>query len=170
MQAAKRTPVDLEEWATSMMERHNRKSHLPNHTAQYRQPASTSGSASASTSGTPTSAEIPIGNLSISDRDAYSYSAANDQQQYHSRSASNPNHKSQSQSQSQSTYPTPTSSQRPQFPTRLSSASRVPQTQDPGRMAPPPLGPLPRVPSPATGRRTGPSSPAEESRRQFAGY
>lgn len=26
--AAKRTPVNLEEWAVSMMERHNRKSHL----------------------------------------------------------------------------------------------------------------------------------------------
>lgn len=28
LQAAKRTPVDLEQWAVSMMERHNRKSHL----------------------------------------------------------------------------------------------------------------------------------------------
>lgn len=28
LQAAKRTPVDLEEWAVSMMEKHNRKSHL----------------------------------------------------------------------------------------------------------------------------------------------
>ena len=28
LQAAKRTPVNLEEWAVSMMERHNRKSHL----------------------------------------------------------------------------------------------------------------------------------------------
>ncbi|KAH0142286.1 kinase-like protein, partial [Aureobasidium melanogenum] len=28
LQAAKRTPVDLEAWAVSMMERHNRKSHL----------------------------------------------------------------------------------------------------------------------------------------------
>lgn len=28
MQAAKRTPVDLQEWAISMMERHNRKSYL----------------------------------------------------------------------------------------------------------------------------------------------
>ncbi len=28
LQAAKRTPVDLEDWAVNMMERHNRKSHL----------------------------------------------------------------------------------------------------------------------------------------------
>ena len=28
LQAAKRTPVDLEQWAVSMMERHNRRSHL----------------------------------------------------------------------------------------------------------------------------------------------
>lgn len=60
LQAAKRTPVDLEAWAVSMMERHNRKSHL----APQLSPATKSflqivdkGSPS---SRTPTSGDIPI--------------------------------------------------------------------------------------------------------------
>lgn len=66
--AAKRTPVNLEEWAVSMMERHNRKSHLapqlsPSTQALLRgEPAvSPSKESSASTaSKTPTSGDIPI--------------------------------------------------------------------------------------------------------------
>ena len=70
LQAAKRTPVNLEEWAVSMMERHNRKSHLapqlsPSTQALLRSdsvvsPSRESATSTASTSKTPTSSEIPI--------------------------------------------------------------------------------------------------------------
>ena len=66
--AAKRTPVDLHEWAIQMMERHNRKSHLapqlsPSTQALLRgeSAASPGIQSSASTaSKTPTSGDIPI--------------------------------------------------------------------------------------------------------------
>lgn len=71
MQAAKRTPVDLKEWAVGLLERDNRKSHL----APQLSPATQSllrsndspvaGAASATSPGyslpTPTSGDIPIG-------------------------------------------------------------------------------------------------------------
>jgi mitogen-activated protein kinase kinase len=74
LQAAKRTPVDLEQWAVSMMERHNRKSHLapqlsPNTQALLRgeeTPASL-----LSTGRTPTSGDIFISSAS-SNGSAYS--------------------------------------------------------------------------------------------------
>lgn len=67
LQAAKRTPVDLEQWAVSMMERHNRKSHLapqlsPSTRALLRgedTPSQTSSSSNLSQQ-TPTVGEIPI--------------------------------------------------------------------------------------------------------------
>lgn len=75
--AAKRTPVNLEEWAVQMMEKHNRKSHLapqlsPSTHALLRgesQPsprdsmlsAPSTASASSAASKTPTSGVIPIG-------------------------------------------------------------------------------------------------------------
>ena len=63
LQAAKRTPVDLEQWAVSMMERHNRKSHLaPQLSPATREllasastPASTSQTSQASLERTPQS-------------------------------------------------------------------------------------------------------------------
>ncbi|KAI9813583.1 MAG: MAP kinase kinase (MEK) [Pycnora praestabilis] len=63
LQAAKRTPVNLEEWAISMMEKHNRKSHLapklsPATQALLRESSTTSQETNASK--TPTSGEIPI--------------------------------------------------------------------------------------------------------------
>lgn len=72
LQAAKRTPVDLEQWAVSMMERHNRKSHLvqplsPNTQALLRgeeTPVSLASMASSATDRTPTSADIPISSAS----------------------------------------------------------------------------------------------------------
>ena len=70
LQAAKRTPVNLEEWAVSMMERHNRKSHLapqlsPSTQALLRgegvaSPSRESAASTASASKTPTSSEVPI--------------------------------------------------------------------------------------------------------------
>ncbi len=65
--AAKRTPVDLEQWAVSMMERHNRKSHLapqlsPSTQALLRGESvpSPKEPALATVSQTPTSGEIPV--------------------------------------------------------------------------------------------------------------
>ena len=64
--AAKRTPVDLEQWAVSMMERHNRKSHLapqlsPSTQALLRGESIPSPKEpTVSVSRTPTSGEIPI--------------------------------------------------------------------------------------------------------------
>ena len=70
LQAAKRTPVNLEEWAVQMMERHNRKSHLapqlsPSTQALLRGETTASPSresAVLAASKTPTSSEIPIAN------------------------------------------------------------------------------------------------------------
>lgn len=71
LQAAKRTPVDLEAWAVSMMERHNRKSHLapqlsPATRAMLRgeDTPSQSSSKSSFNDQTPTSGEIPISSAS----------------------------------------------------------------------------------------------------------
>lgn len=71
MQAAKRTPVDLKEWAVGLLERDNRKSHLapqlsPATQALLRSNDSpVAGSTSATSPGyslpTPTSGDIPIG-------------------------------------------------------------------------------------------------------------
>ena len=68
--AAKRTPVDLQEWAVQMMERHNRKSHLapqlsPSTQALLRgesvpSPKDTPVSAPSTATKTPTSGVIPI--------------------------------------------------------------------------------------------------------------
>ncbi|CAD6594309.1 MAG: MAP kinase kinase (MEK) [Alectoria sarmentosa] len=70
--AAKRTPVDLEQWAVSMMERHNRKSHLapqlsPSTQALLRGESvpSPKESSASTASRTPTSGEIPIADEEI---------------------------------------------------------------------------------------------------------
>lgn len=65
LQAAKRTPVDLEDWAVQMMERHNRKSHLapqlsPSTQGLLRGDSISSPSKESAASKTPTSGEIPI--------------------------------------------------------------------------------------------------------------
>ena len=67
LQAAKRTPVNVQEWAVSMLEKHNRKSHLapqlsPSTKALLRDGSgsTTSASSPSKDSRTPTSAEIPI--------------------------------------------------------------------------------------------------------------
>lgn len=83
MQAAKRTPVDLREWAVGMMERDNRKSHLAPQLSPSTQdllrssdsPTQNQSQAQAQPedrSHTPTSGEIPIGGAGIiSPRDQY---------------------------------------------------------------------------------------------------
>lgn len=72
LQAAKRTPVDLEAWAVSMMERHSRKSHLapqlsPATLAMLRgedTPSQSSSMSSSLNGRTPTTGEIPISSAS----------------------------------------------------------------------------------------------------------
>ncbi|KAF1983245.1 kinase-like protein [Aulographum hederae CBS 113979] len=126
LQAAKRTPVDLEAWAVSMMERHNRKSHLApplspstrallqssnnnssnnNQTAQSTQSNSSPGSSGTNVQ-TPTSMDMDIGmsTLSIDDRER----------------------------------------QRPTYPTRTTSSGNV--VGLPGSVRPAPQGPLPPMP------------------------
>nr|AAT48729.1 mitogen activated protein kinase kinase 2 [Cryphonectria parasitica] len=82
VQAAKRTPVDLREWAVSLMERDNRKSHLapqlsPGTQELLRSNNSPDGAAEDRALATPTSGEIPIvGALLQSPRDQYN-SASN---------------------------------------------------------------------------------------------
>jgi mitogen-activated protein kinase kinase len=65
VQAAKRTPVDLEEWAVGLMEKHNRKSHLAPQLSPATQELLRGGDSptdsSQDYSRTPTSGEIPIG-------------------------------------------------------------------------------------------------------------
>nr|POE58017.1 hypothetical protein CFP56_78349 [Quercus suber] len=65
LQAAKRTPVDLEQWAVNMMERHNRKSHLapqlsPATKALLRGEETPGTATMRSAQATPTSGVIPI--------------------------------------------------------------------------------------------------------------
>lgn len=67
--AAKRTPVDLEAWAVSMMERHNRRSHLapqlsPATKQALKDPSSVSAPPSVNAP-SPISTDIPIGSLSL---------------------------------------------------------------------------------------------------------
>lgn len=61
MQAAKRTPVDLQEWAISMMERHNRKSYLaPPAPKSLKDGATpTSSTSSSAAAATPAPAQAP---------------------------------------------------------------------------------------------------------------
>ncbi|KAK3350703.1 kinase-like domain-containing protein [Neurospora tetraspora] len=67
VQAAKRTPVDLREWACSLMDRDNRKSHL-----QPQLSPSTQEHLRSSDEPTPTSGEIPILGTMVSPRDQHS--------------------------------------------------------------------------------------------------
>lgn len=69
LQAAKRTPVDLQAWAVSMMERHSRKSHLapqlsPSTLAMLRGEDTPSHHSSMGSNRTPTTGEIPISSAS----------------------------------------------------------------------------------------------------------
>ncbi|KAJ9203008.1 hypothetical protein DTO207G8_1921 [Paecilomyces variotii] len=85
LQAAKRTPVDLQEWAVSMMEKHNRKSYLAppapkslnrdgsrNSSSTPKPPGATTGTSSHPPSHpTPTSGDIPLNIASESSANGY---------------------------------------------------------------------------------------------------
>ncbi|KAI9840618.1 MAG: MAP kinase kinase (MEK) [Thelocarpon superellum] len=148
LQAAKRTPVDIEEWAISLMEKHNRKSHLapqlsPSTQALLRSDEPPSAKYSLS-SKTPTSGEIPIaGEVKQSPSDHRGLAEVNGM---------------------------PSALRHPGHPPRTSSANGIPHvsaslargsgpgngighimtTTLPMRPAPPPTGPLPAPPSMST--------------------
>ncbi|KAI9833630.1 MAG: hypothetical protein M1819_003583 [Sarea resinae] len=142
LQAAKRTPVDLEQWAVSMMERHNRKSHLapkisPDTKALLREngsPTLERGSNTNTNANTPTTTwgDIPIAGADVKP----------------SQSPPIPPAKSPA-----SSLGTPQATSRPMFPPRTSSASSASSsvsrsggltntTTLPIRGVPPPQGPL----------------------------
>ncbi|KAI9788402.1 MAG: MAP kinase kinase (MEK) [Peltula sp. TS41687] len=122
LKAARRTPVDLEAWAVSMMERNNRKSHLgpqPSPNTKYLLKSEDSAS-SRETFGpnTPTSGEIPIGG------------------------DIKPSPVHHVEVNGNSTRPTP--NPHPAFPMRTSSASAVPRVSasiaaGSGMLTPPPI-------------------------------
>lgn len=137
LQAAKRTPVDLEQWAVSMMERHNRKSHLapqlsPATKALLRGEDKPSPSSSA-TDRTPTSGDIPISSASSNG----SANSASSRPQYPARTSS--------------------ASQVPAY--------SQPQMSLPIRPAPPPGGPLPRAPQKSGRPYTAESGDRDDYRR-----
>ncbi len=148
LQAAKRTPVNLEEWAVSMMEKSNRKSHLqqplsPATKALLRDNSPPKDTPSAKT---PTSGEIPI---------EVKPSPGSVRENHPASRA--PHMKEPNGAQ-----PQPGSS-RPGYPPRTSSASSghsafsrggitANLTTLPIRPAPPPAGPLPTPPGSSSGR------------------
>ncbi|KAL8704342.1 MAG: hypothetical protein Q9201_002493 [Fulgogasparrea decipioides] len=162
LQAAKRTPVDLEDWAIQMMERHNRKSHLapqlsPSTQALLRGDPVSSPSKESAASKTPTSGEIPIAG------DSVKHSPASEQPTVSRVYSADAN--------GTGLYSAPTSNfERQAFPPRTSSTfprENRPKEQDtysallhaqtrlkeseafnlPIRPAPPPSGPLPQPPT-----------------------
>ncbi|KAI9881554.1 MAG: MAP kinase kinase (MEK) [Pleopsidium flavum] len=192
LQAAKRTPVNLEEWAVNMLVRHNRKSHLapqlsPSTQALLRDGSSstTSNSSNSKDSKTPTSAEIPIGSedlkaspppLPMSVRQninqqqlqdpLYARPATAELASSYDPSDLNGSGNIQQYPESRHT--------RPSYPPRTSSSSAVSDhsrgggsfgvtTTLPIRPAPPPSGPLPTPPSSSLGGR---SQQHVSSRRQ----
>ncbi|MCJ1486189.1 MAP kinase kinase (MEK) [Schaereria dolodes] len=164
LQAAKRTPVNLEEWAVQMMERHNRKSHLapqlsPATQALLRgEPSSSPLSKDNTNTKTPTSGDIPI---------------ADDQSQpYAPNEPAIQRVLSAEVNGNNGMFPNQSPLERPSFPPRTSSTSvlSLGRTRDvensisssgrssqpghfdppvvmPIRPAPPPSGPLPQPPA-----------------------
>ena len=143
--AAKRTPVNLEEWAVQMMERHNRKSHLapqlsPSTQALLRGEATLSPSKeSSNASKTPTSGDIPFVEQDFGDLRITSNSDAgpsnidsNGTGAYHSQPANydQQGYQSWASRSRDADYSTTT-------------------TTLPIRPAPPPSGPLPQPPTTA---------------------
>ncbi|KZF19000.1 kinase-like protein [Xylona heveae TC161] len=157
LQAAKRTPVDLESWAVSMMERHNRKSHIglqrpPANKAALREAMSPAPDSASSR--TPTYGDIPIaGDIRpspLSARDINPYG-----------------------------QPTP----RPMYPPRISSAAAMAPPQSAGsiatttlpvRLGSAPNNPLPTPPGTAMRLQSSSRTPGldpdmrKEARRQAA--
>ncbi len=163
LKAAKRTPVNLEEWAVSMMERNNRKSHLGPELSpatrsflrQDSQPSPKESVTSASTASnptfTPTSGVIPIAEatpITAIQRDPYSeglnpsQSASFDRQGFPPRISSNLSGPPSGRSRDGEAF-SPTGG----LPSQLRDSGNFnPITTLPIRPAPPPSGPLPQPP------------------------
>lgn len=162
LQAAKRTPVDLEDWAVQMMERHNRKSHLapqlsPSTQALLRGESMSSPSRESSASKTPTSGEIPIAD------DGVKHSPAPEQptvSRVYSADANGAGlYAAQSSNYDRQPFPPRTSStfprdNRPKDQDSYSASgyaqTRLKESEAfnlPIRPAPPPSGPLPQTPT-----------------------
>ncbi|MCJ1322498.1 MAP kinase kinase (MEK) [Xylographa vitiligo] len=183
IQAAKRTPVDIEAWAVEMMQRSNRKSHLtaplsPATQALLRSegPFSSGQSPSRDTtdSKTPTSGDIPIGTSSSSST-SYAPIAVSSA----GSTSYNPEPVSRVVSAeingSNGIFPGQSPMERPSFPPRTSSTSVLSHGRSrdhensyiqpismPIRPAPPPGGPLPMPPTGNArmySRRTGAINP-----------
>ena len=160
LKAAKRTPVNLEEWAVSMMERDNRKSHLGSELSpatrsflrQDSQPSPKESVTSASTASnpafTPTSGIIPIAEatpITAIQRDSYNdtpQGASFDRQGFPPRTSSNFSNSSSSRPHDGEGF-----SQIGALPPQpRDSGNFNPITTLPIRPAPPPSGPLPQPP------------------------
>ena len=192
LQAAKRTPVNLEQWAVSMLERHNRKSHLapqlsPSTQALLRDGSSstTSTSSPSKDSRTPTSAEILIAGDNI--RASPPPLPMSVRQNINKQQLQDPLYARPAPVETASSYDSAdlnssvnmqqyqdSTHQRPSYPPRTSSSSAVSghsraggssgmTTTLPIRPAPPPSGPLPTPPSSSLGGR---SQQHTSSRRQ----
>ena len=180
--AAKRTPVNLEEWAVQMMERHNRKSHLapqlsPSTQALLRGETALSPSKESTISApskTPTSGDIPIAEQDLRATPTnevvaghyekngtpsyYPQHSSHDQYGYPPRSSSNYQSSNSTRSRD-ADHLSPTMSSQTN-----SRDNNYTTTTLPIRPAPPPTGPLPQPPTTAfrnpASRRTNPNGSA----------
>ena len=172
--AARRTPVDLEDWAVQMMERHNRKSHLapqlsPSTRALLRgeeipSPKEAPASAASTATKTPTSGMIPIAE---DDRRAMPTGEQSGAQRVYSNDVNGTGmYPSQSAIFDRSGFPPRTSSNisapssgrlrdgdsfspKRGLPSHPRDSGNFNSTTLPIRPAPPPLGPLPAPPDPS---------------------
>ena len=153
IQAAKRTPVDLEAWAVEMMQKANRKSHLqaplsPATQALLRSEGPFSGGHSPgrdpSNSKTPTSGEIPIAASAGTQDSASSTSTFTPESVHRVMSADVAGGHHNSYANERPGYPPRTSSASSKLPTR-DSQTYIQPTAMPFRPAPP-TGPLPHPP------------------------
>ncbi|KAI4147060.1 MAG: hypothetical protein L6R39_003260 [Caloplaca ligustica] len=188
LQAAKRTPVDLEDWAVQMMERHNRKSHLapqlsPSTQALLRGDSVSSPSKESAASKTPTSGEIPIAGDGVKHSPpseqqqqqpaavsrVYSADVVNGTSLYAPSQSSNNFDRQAFPPRTSSTFPRDSRARDQDVQPALNNYTQPPRPKEheafnlPIRPAPPPSGPLPQPPPTTAGFRY-PSS----SRRQGA--
>ncbi|KAH0542050.1 hypothetical protein FGG08_003515 [Glutinoglossum americanum] len=158
IQAAKRTPVDLQGWAVSLMEKHNRISHLAPQLTPSTQSLLRDSGESPSTAGTntatPTSGEILI----VGEVKAYSTSSSSRKTPPNGSIASHPPRTSSAATLSGHTRALPGTRELPiREPPIRGSASRTAESTLP---VPPPAGPLPPPPNGGlNGRAIAPRKP-----------
>ena len=184
--AAKRTPVNLEEWAVQMMEKHNRKSHLapqlsPSTQALLRgqTTASPKDGSSSAISQTPTSGEIPFIDQDLRETPTSEMGSLNINGTGTGMHASQPppfERQFPPRSSSSTPQTTSSSSSRPRETDTYPSQSNIygnygssrdatypPTTNLPLRPVPPPTGPLPQPPTTAF---RSPNAPAAATQKR----